>query len=84
MELELKINGETRQADNTGNMFFKINDQMDYIENSGTSLCEGDLLLTGTPEGMGPVRPGDKLEAFLRTPEGEVIAELKKEVIHQQ
>ena len=57
---------------------------MDYIENNGTALCEGDLLLTGTPEGMGPVKPGDKLEAFLRTPEGELIAELKKDVVHQQ
>ena len=57
---------------------------MDYIEKYGTALCEGDLLLTGTPEGMGPVKPGDKLEAYLRTPEGELIAELKKDVVHQQ
>ena len=74
MELELKINGELRQSDNTGNMYFKINDQMDWIEDNGTTLNEGDLLLSGTPEGMGPVRPGDLIEACLKTPEGEVIS----------
>lgn len=31
-ELLLTINGETRQADNTGNMLFKINEQIDYLE----------------------------------------------------
>ena len=74
MELELRINGEVRQSDNTGHMYFKINDQMDFIEDNGTTLNEGDLLLTGTPEGMGPVKHGDIIEAYLKTHTLEVIS----------
>ena len=86
MELELKINGEVKQKDNTGNMLFKIDEQMDFIEQCGMTLLEGDLLLSGTPEGMAPVTPGDFLEATLKTPgpNGEVISEIKKKVIHEQ
>ncbi len=64
VELELKINGQVKQKDNTGNMYFKIPDQLEYICKHVT-LHEGDILMTGTPEGMGPVAEGDKLEAFL-------------------
>lgn len=86
VELELKINGEVRQRDNTGNMLFKINEQMDWIEESGTALREGDLLMTGTPEGMAPVAPGDLIEATMSTPgqNGKVISEITKNVLHEQ
>ena len=65
VELELKINGETKQHDFTGSMHYKIWDQLDYISKY-LSLDQGDLLMTGTPEGMGPVNEGDKLEAYLK------------------
>ena len=54
VELELKINGETKQKDNTGNMHFKIHEQFDYITKHVT-MEAGDILMTGTPEGLGPV-----------------------------
>ena len=75
VELELKINGQTRQHDTTGNMHYKIWDQLDFISKYMT-LDQGDLLMTGTPEGMGPVNEGDKLEAYLRY-NGKVLAEIK-------
>jgi acylpyruvate hydrolase len=75
VELELKINGQTRQHDITGNMHYKIWDQLDFISKYMT-LDQGDLLMTGTPEGMGPVNEGDKLEAYLRY-NGKVLAEIK-------
>jgi 2-keto-4-pentenoate hydratase/2-oxohepta-3-ene-1,7-dioic acid hydratase in catechol pathway len=75
VELELKINGETKQHDLTGNMHYKIWDQLDYISKYLT-LDQGDMLMTGTPEGMGPVNEGDKLEAQLRY-QGKVLAEIK-------
>ena len=84
MELELKINGDVKQQDNTGNMFFKINDQMNFIEETGTTLCEGDLLLSGTPEGQAAVKPGDLIEATLKTPDGNVISEIIKDVIKEK
>ena len=44
-------------------MVFKIDQQIDYIEqHANITLNEGDLLLTGTPENIAPVREGDCLE----------------------
>lgn len=66
IDLSLWINGEKRQEDNTGNMIFKIDQQIDYLENVvNIQLREGDLLLTGTPENIAPVREGDRLEAAM-------------------
>jgi 2-keto-4-pentenoate hydratase/2-oxohepta-3-ene-1,7-dioic acid hydratase in catechol pathway len=74
VELELKINNEVRQKDNTGNMHYKISDQIEYISKYMT-LEAGDLLMTGTPEGIAPVSEGDKLEASL-TYKGNVLARI--------
>ena len=67
-ELELRINGEVKQKDNTGNMIFKIDQQMRFIEHDASiALGEGDMLLTGTPEGILPVNEGDLLEATIHS-----------------
>lgn len=44
-----------------------------------THLCaqEGDLILTGTPSGVGPVNPGDSVECTLADSTGKVLDELK-------
>ena len=66
VDLLLTINGEVRQKDNTGNMLFKIDEQIRYLEETANiTLGEGDLLMTGTPENIAPVREGDKLFASL-------------------
>ena len=66
-----------RQADNTGNMNFKIDEQVSYMEETGPILFrEGDLLMSGTPEGIAPVVEGDVLEASLRGPNGDLISEI--------
>lgn len=64
VELMLKINGEIRQHDNTGNMYYKIGDQIEHISKYMT-LNPGDVIMTGTPEGVGPVKEGDLLEASM-------------------
>jgi 2-keto-4-pentenoate hydratase/2-oxohepta-3-ene-1,7-dioic acid hydratase in catechol pathway len=61
-----------RQKDITGNMHFKIHEQLEYIAKYMT-LEAGDILMTGTPEGLGPVSEGDRLEASL-TYKGKVLA----------
>jgi acylpyruvate hydrolase len=61
LDLELKINGSTVQKGNTGDMHFKIPFLISHLS-AFMTLDEGDLILTGTPEGVGPVRPGDSLE----------------------
>jgi len=79
MELELTINGEMRQRDNTGNMNYKINEQVAYMEEQGPiNFGEGDLLMSGTPEGIAPVVEGDVLEASLRGPDGQTISQIRQ------
>lgn len=65
MELELLVNGQQRQRDFTAEMHFKINFLVSYISKFMT-INEGDLILTGTPMGVGPVCQGDRVEAFAR------------------
>lgn len=62
VELHLKVNGQTRQQDVTGNMHFKIDDMISYTSQF-ISLAEGDLFLTGTPNGVGPIKIGDRIQA---------------------
>ena len=74
LELELTINGETKQKTNTGEMHFKIPDIIEYTS-TVFQLQEGDMFLTGTPEGVGKIVDGDLVEATLRQ-EGELIAKI--------
>ncbi|NGZ75738.1 fumarylacetoacetate hydrolase family protein [Saccharibacillus alkalitolerans] len=59
----LRKNEETVQRGNIKNMIFDLQTLVDYI---GThyGLGEGDLIYTGTPEGVGPTRAGDVLELY--------------------
>jgi acylpyruvate hydrolase len=59
-------------------MHFKIDEIISYISQYIT-LNEGDLLLTGTPSGVGSVKKGDKVEGFARLGE-KVVASLNFEV----
>ena len=60
----LKINGELKQDGNTRNMLFSFEQIIAFVSRYIT-LKKGDLIFTGTPEGVGQVHPGDKLEASL-------------------
>lgn len=64
IHFSLKINGEIRQEGYTGNMIFKCADLICYVSKFIT-LKKGDLIFTGTPKGVGPVKIGDHLEGFL-------------------
>ena len=65
IELYLKVNGETKQEDNTNLMLFQIPRQLSDISRVMT-LEKGDIVLTGTPKGVGPVVTGDVMEAGMR------------------
>jgi len=58
LDFELRVNGEMRQSSNTKYLIFDIAKQIEYASSFYT-LYPGDILLTGTPEGVGPVAPGD-------------------------
>ena len=64
LDLELKVNGETRQKANTSEMIFKVPQLISYISQYIT-FYPGDIICTGTPEGTLPLQPGDKIEASI-------------------
>jgi acylpyruvate hydrolase len=64
LSFHLEINGNTVQEGNAGLMIFPIDVQIAYISKFIT-LKTGDLIFTGTPAGIGPVKIGDRLEAYL-------------------
>ncbi len=65
LEFELKINQDSRQLGNTGNMLFSFDYIISFVSHYIT-LKKGDLIFTGTPEGVGQVKQGDKLEAWMQ------------------
>lgn len=57
---ECSVNGTVRQTGNTGEMIFLIPTLIHYL--SGIwELMEGDLIFTGTPSGVGPLKSGDRV-----------------------
>jgi len=62
LDIRLEINGEVRQQGNTSLMIFPLPTLISYLSTVFT-LVPGDLIYTGTPEGVGPIHSGDKLVA---------------------
>ncbi|GAD52456.1 LOW QUALITY PROTEIN: 2-hydroxyhepta-2,4-diene-1,7-dioate isomerase / 5-carboxymethyl-2-oxo-hex-3- ene-1,7-dioate decarboxylase [Halarchaeum acidiphilum MH1-52-1] len=61
-DVELRVNGETRQSSNTEHFIFSVPELIAEITQYMT-LEEGDVIITGTPEGVGPLEDGDRVEA---------------------
>jgi len=64
LPLELRQNGEVRQKIRTSQMIYPVAEIISFVSQSLT-LLSGDVILTGTPSGVGPIRAGDELEARL-------------------
>ena len=62
LSLALRVNGENRQDGRTSQMVFPLQQLVDYVCRH-FPICEGDLLMTGTPSGVGPLKKGDRVEA---------------------
>ena len=60
----LTLNGEEVQRGNSGDMIFSVDKLIAYVSRYMT-LKTGDMIYTGTPVGVGPVKIGDRLEGFL-------------------
>ena len=59
--ITLSVNGELRQQGDISDMIWSVGEVVSSL--SGLfELCQGDLIYTGTPAGVGPVKKGDKLE----------------------
>jgi 2-keto-4-pentenoate hydratase/2-oxohepta-3-ene-1,7-dioic acid hydratase in catechol pathway len=61
LDIELRVNGKTRQKGNSGDMIFSIAEVIAFISDIMT-LYPGDLITTGTPPGVGQLSSGDKVE----------------------
>ncbi len=64
LHFDLKVNGQSRQVGSTRDMIFSIDAIIAYVSRFMT-LKIGDLIYTGTPEGVAPVQIGDHLEAAI-------------------
>jgi 2-keto-4-pentenoate hydratase/2-oxohepta-3-ene-1,7-dioic acid hydratase in catechol pathway len=61
LSISCKVNGEIRQEASTADMVFGVAELFAFISRVMT-LLPGDVILTGTPAGVGPIRPGDRME----------------------
>uniref|UniRef100_A0A7C3RL29 FAA hydrolase family protein n=1 Tax=Dictyoglomus thermophilum TaxID=14 RepID=A0A7C3RL29_DICTH len=78
LNIELRVNGEVRQKDNTKNMLFKIPQIISYISKHLT-LEAGDIIATGTPSGIAPINPGDVVECLV-----EKVGVLRNKVVEEK
>jgi fumarylpyruvate hydrolase len=60
----LDVNGERRQTGDLGQMIWKVPEMIAYLSELFT-LAPGDVILSGTPSGVGPVQPGDRLRGHV-------------------
>ncbi len=65
LDFRLDINGKTVQKGNTAFMLFPVDEIIAYVSQYFT-LKKGDLIYTGTPKGVGPVKMGDRLQGYLK------------------
>jgi 2-keto-4-pentenoate hydratase/2-oxohepta-3-ene-1,7-dioic acid hydratase in catechol pathway len=78
VDIETYVNGERRQASNTKHLIWPVEDLVARVSGIMT-LLPGDVIATGTPGGVGPLHPGDKVEVRI-----EGIGSLKNPVIKIQ
>jgi 2-keto-4-pentenoate hydratase/2-oxohepta-3-ene-1,7-dioic acid hydratase in catechol pathway len=65
LELRLKVNGETRQRASTRQLIYDVEALIEYASSFYT-LHPGDLIFTGTPEGVSQVMPGDVMDCSIQ------------------
>ncbi|HLK47922.1 MAG TPA: fumarylacetoacetate hydrolase family protein [Bryobacteraceae bacterium] len=64
LDLSITVNGQTRQSSNTRNMILGVPELIEFATRFYT-LYPGDVVITGTPEGVSPIVPGDKIVATI-------------------
>jgi 2-keto-4-pentenoate hydratase/2-oxohepta-3-ene-1,7-dioic acid hydratase in catechol pathway len=66
LKLETYLNGELRQSASTSDLIFGISKLVSFISSIMT-LLPGDVIATGTPSGVGPMKPGDAVEVRIES-----------------
>jgi len=62
LDLKISVNGKERQSSNTNQLVYNVQKCIEYTTTRYT-LYPGDIIMTGTPDGVGPVEPGDTMIA---------------------
>jgi fumarylpyruvate hydrolase len=62
--IELRVNGQTKQSSDVSDLIHNVSAVIAHLSQY-YHLQAGDLIYTGTPEGVGPVKPGDRLEGSI-------------------
>jgi fumarylpyruvate hydrolase len=62
--IELRLNGDTKQSSDVSELIHKVPEVIAHLS-TFYHLQPGDLIYTGTPEGVGPVKPGDTIEGSI-------------------
>ncbi len=65
LDLSIRVNGELKQNSNTKYLVYNVERLIEFGSAMYT-LCPGDIIMTGTPAGVGPVKPGDSLHAYVQ------------------
>ena len=65
LDLSISVNGEVKQKSNTRHMIMNVPELIEFASSFYT-LYPGDVLMTGTPDGVGPIVPGDVLRASIK------------------
>jgi 2-keto-4-pentenoate hydratase/2-oxohepta-3-ene-1,7-dioic acid hydratase in catechol pathway len=65
LDLSITVNGERRQSSNTKYLVYNVQRLIEFASSMYT-LHPGDILMTGTPAGVSPVKPGDLLHAYVQ------------------
>ncbi|MCS5526783.1 MAG: fumarylacetoacetate hydrolase family protein [Candidatus Poseidoniales archaeon] len=73
-DIGLSVNGELRQSSNTSLMVHSVDTLITALSEK-EALSEGDLIFTGTPAGVGPLAPNDKVTAWMKNESGEIISQ---------
>ena len=73
LDMTLNLNGKEAQHENTGHMIHKVPDLLSYLTQYMT-LNAGDLILTGTPSGIGAVKSGDFVTASMKQGQTELAS----------
>jgi 2-keto-4-pentenoate hydratase/2-oxohepta-3-ene-1,7-dioic acid hydratase in catechol pathway len=64
VHLETRVNGEVRQSASTSDMVFGVATIIEFVT-AFMTLLPGDVIMTGTPEGVGELEPGDRVEVVI-------------------
>lgn len=78
LRIQCRVNGKIVQDSNTGSMIFRIPEIIAFVSKNFT-LMPGDIIATGTPSGVGPIRDGDVVEVEI-----EKIGILRNPVVEER